>query len=252
MKESRPNFTQIPNWYLDNVAKFNESETKVLLVLFRKIYGWHKEVDRIAISQFMASTGLSNRAIITALQNLEKKGVITRKRTRMGVSYTILEPDQEMKNVHLRSEESSHTKETSTKESSKSHCLQATPSTYKQTKVSSQDHIQLETIVQQEQIFFDEKYVIKYPIQRRHQKQLMKDYSLNEIISLFKTFCTIRQNNKILKGLPILMTSLTHKTIPLIQSSDEFKKRRSAVHKSEEDNLTELNDKFAKMDGLTR
>lgn len=44
--------------------------------IIRKTYGWNKKSDAISISQFQQATGLSRRAVIYAIQNLEAMNLI--------------------------------------------------------------------------------------------------------------------------------------------------------------------------------
>lgn len=96
MKNSlTPNFTQIPNIILDEyLSKLSHAETKVLLYLCRRTYGFHKQSDYISISQICGGittddgtildtgTGLSNKPVIRALKTLEDIGLITSKRSQ--------------------------------------------------------------------------------------------------------------------------------------------------------------------------
>lgn len=95
MKNSlTPNFTQIPNIILDEyLSRLSHAETKVLLYLCRRTYGFHKQGDYISISQICngiktsdgtvldTGTGLSNKPVIGALKKLEEIGLITSKRS---------------------------------------------------------------------------------------------------------------------------------------------------------------------------
>jgi hypothetical protein len=89
MEKLRPNFTQIPNYFLDELmSELSDSELKVLLYIMRRTYGFQKKGDKISISQLQKGitnsdgvqidrgTGLSNRSIINAVRSLEKIGVI--------------------------------------------------------------------------------------------------------------------------------------------------------------------------------
>jgi len=55
------------------------SELKVIMVICRKTFGWHKERDKISITQMMELTGLSNRAAIDAIKKLMARGLIARR-----------------------------------------------------------------------------------------------------------------------------------------------------------------------------
>lgn len=74
-----PNHTQTPNELFDHwLPHLSESELKVLLVIFRKTFGWHKNRDKISISQLMTLTGLGRDAVINAGKTLHQKGIILR------------------------------------------------------------------------------------------------------------------------------------------------------------------------------
>ena len=77
--------TRIANEILEAFCRIfppNGSSARVLLAIIRKTYGWNKKEDRISISQIEEITGLSRRAVIYALQNLEVQRFITVQRQR--------------------------------------------------------------------------------------------------------------------------------------------------------------------------
>lgn len=72
-----PNTTQTPNELFDHwLPHLTGSELKVLLVIFRKTFGWHKVRDRISISQLCHFTGLDREGVIKAGKTLHQKGLI--------------------------------------------------------------------------------------------------------------------------------------------------------------------------------
>jgi phage replication O-like protein O len=74
-----PNYTQVPNVLLDKLAsEMNEAEFRVTMAICRKVLGWHKEKDRISISQLMALTGLSNKGVINGIKDGIERGTIIR------------------------------------------------------------------------------------------------------------------------------------------------------------------------------
>lgn len=90
---SRPNlqgYTAIPNVFFDEVLPQinNMSELKILLAVFRKTYGWVKEIDpntgqpiykledEISYSQFEQLTGLSSTSIATGLTRAQNDGYL--------------------------------------------------------------------------------------------------------------------------------------------------------------------------------
>ena len=82
MKITAPNYTQTPNDLFDYwLPHLKEGELKVLLVIMRKTFGWHKKRDRISISQLMRLTGLSKPSVIDASKSLQDKGIILRDKT---------------------------------------------------------------------------------------------------------------------------------------------------------------------------
>jgi phage replication O-like protein O len=80
MRISAPTYTQTPNDLFDHwLPLLKESELKVILVIMRKTFGWHKKKDKISISQLMEKTGLSRETVIIAAKSLENKGLVIRK-----------------------------------------------------------------------------------------------------------------------------------------------------------------------------
>jgi phage replication O-like protein O len=72
-----PNYTQTPNCLFSHWIKvLKEVELKVLLIIMRKTFGWHKEKDRISLSQLSSLTGCSETNVLNAVRNLIKKGLI--------------------------------------------------------------------------------------------------------------------------------------------------------------------------------
>lgn len=70
-------FTPIPNSILASWAKqYNLAEIRVLMFLAIKLWGWHKTMDRISLSQFEEGTALTRSNVIIAIKSLCKKGVI--------------------------------------------------------------------------------------------------------------------------------------------------------------------------------
>lgn len=79
MRIPPPNYTQTPNDLFDHwLPLLSESELKVLLVIMRKTFGWHKVRDRISNSQLAKFTGMLEETVIKAAKSLHSKGVITR------------------------------------------------------------------------------------------------------------------------------------------------------------------------------
>jgi hypothetical protein len=88
-KKLIPNSTQIPNIILDKIIpRIPEAEGKCLLYICRRTYGFHKEEDRISLSQFTDGikdrdseildygSGLSRPSVVEALKHLVKSGIV--------------------------------------------------------------------------------------------------------------------------------------------------------------------------------
>jgi hypothetical protein len=87
-------YTAIPNIFFDEVLPNinNMSELKILLAVFRKTYGWVKEIDQqtgqpiykledaISYSQFEDLTGLSSSSIATGLTRSQNNGYLEKVR----------------------------------------------------------------------------------------------------------------------------------------------------------------------------
>lgn len=79
MRIMAPCTFQTPNDLVDHwLPQLGEAEVKVLLVVFRKTFGWHKTRDRISTSQLEKLTGLTRTYIIRAGKSLAEKGIILR------------------------------------------------------------------------------------------------------------------------------------------------------------------------------
>ena len=78
-----PNYTQIPNVIIDHwMAFLSPAEFKVLICICRKTFGWKKENDRISLRQIETMTGLSRKGIITNLESLVEKELVTKVKSK--------------------------------------------------------------------------------------------------------------------------------------------------------------------------
>jgi len=86
-----PNHTQIPNSIIDEHMKsLSPAQFKVLIAICRKTIGWHKQSDYISISQIVELAGVSNKTVVGAIKQLEKKGfIVTQKTNRSTTLITI-------------------------------------------------------------------------------------------------------------------------------------------------------------------
>lgn len=77
MKLAPPNYFQTPNDLVDHwLPLLGEAELKVLLLIIRKTFGWHKDRDRISLSQMEKYTGMTRAACCKAINLLIQKGII--------------------------------------------------------------------------------------------------------------------------------------------------------------------------------
>lgn len=91
MSKFMPNFSQVPNAFIDEImVKLPDSSVKMYLLIVRKTKGWSKEVDAISISQFMKFTGKSRPTVVDAIKYLvEAEIVLEHDTTRYGKTYSI-------------------------------------------------------------------------------------------------------------------------------------------------------------------
>ncbi len=96
-----PNSTQIPNVVLDLLnPRLPDTEARVMTYICRRTFGFHKESDRISLSQFIGGikvdgkvkdygSGSGRPAVVEALRNLTKAGAIFCTRDTKGNIYSI-------------------------------------------------------------------------------------------------------------------------------------------------------------------
>lgn len=78
-----PNYTQTPNELFDDwLPKLKMIELKILLVILRKTFGWHKDVAKISREELKKLTGLQSIQISNGTKSLIEKKLI--KKTVIG------------------------------------------------------------------------------------------------------------------------------------------------------------------------
>ena len=78
MSKFIPNSFQVPNALVDELMdKMTGNAFKCLVFVIRKTRGWHKESDRISLSQFQ-SRGMAKNTVIRALDELITLGLLER------------------------------------------------------------------------------------------------------------------------------------------------------------------------------
>lgn len=94
-------WTQTPNFILDNMPNMKPAVFKVCMAVVRKTFGYtdkngaRKVWDRISISQFMEATGLSNRAVIDAVEVAVSSGWIEKRANGQWFDYRVSEQTYE-------------------------------------------------------------------------------------------------------------------------------------------------------------
>ncbi len=81
MKIQAPNYTQSPNVFYDEIFKtLKEGELRVILVVIRQTFGWHKSFDRISLGQLADKTGMERKSVCRSLNSLMEKGLIQKRK----------------------------------------------------------------------------------------------------------------------------------------------------------------------------
>jgi len=96
--------TDIAHEILEALWKINLSpyETRILFYLFRKIYGWHKKRDQIALTQFSNDIGIDRRLIFRTLKSLESKNLIVISQDDGGKTNYQIQKNYEKWNIKTR------------------------------------------------------------------------------------------------------------------------------------------------------
>jgi len=95
-------YTQIPNELFDYLPTLSGAATKILLIVARRTYGWHKSTAHISMQTFEELTGLSRSTVVRSIAELGKAGLLHVQRLQVdGVneinSYEILIPVENSK-----------------------------------------------------------------------------------------------------------------------------------------------------------
>ena len=77
-------YTRVANELLEALARINlcAYETRVLLVIIRKTYGWHKKTDWISLSQLTMSTGIRKAHVCRTINSLVARNIIMRDKNK--------------------------------------------------------------------------------------------------------------------------------------------------------------------------
>lgn len=72
-----PNYTQVPNALLDNMAAMTDTELRCTLALVRKVIGYHKDTPEPAsYTQLMKLTGLSRQGVADGIKAAIERGTV--------------------------------------------------------------------------------------------------------------------------------------------------------------------------------
>ena len=86
-----PNYTQSPNIFFDEWMRVMDcTEFKVVAAILRQTFGWHKDRDRISLSQLETWTGLSRQGVVDGIAAALKRGVIDREPSGNSFTYALI------------------------------------------------------------------------------------------------------------------------------------------------------------------
>lgn len=90
MSYPAPNYTQVPNILLDDhIKKMAEAELRVVLVIVRETFGWHRKQHKISLTQLCQATGLSRQGVLNGIESGINRGIITRTPQGQGYLYEL-------------------------------------------------------------------------------------------------------------------------------------------------------------------
>ncbi len=111
-----PNHTQTPNELFDTHMKdMSEAELKVTLTICRKTFGWHKQTDKISLTQLEKITGMTRTSVSKGVQEGIERGTIERFKAGNSFEYGLVIDEDSTESVPLDSTETIHTKESNNK-----------------------------------------------------------------------------------------------------------------------------------------
>ena len=92
-------YTQLHNELFKYIPFLSGAAVKILLIVARQTYGWHKENAQISLQTFEMQSGLSRSSVVRAIAELVKAELLDVKRIKVGDlneinSYQILLPMQ--------------------------------------------------------------------------------------------------------------------------------------------------------------
>lgn len=80
MKIAAPNYTQVPNIFFDEIMNtLNEGEFRVMSLIMRQTFGWHKSEDWLSLKFISEKTNYDKRSICRILVRLMQKNLVTKR-----------------------------------------------------------------------------------------------------------------------------------------------------------------------------
>lgn len=85
----RPNYTQVPNHFLDEIMTEITSlgELKVTLVVLRATFGWDEPEYLLPLDELQRRTGMARQSVVDGVAKAIERGYVGRRRTRDGFVY---------------------------------------------------------------------------------------------------------------------------------------------------------------------
>lgn len=174
-EEVRPGFTQIPNDLLEKTILFGltKRECQVFFVIVRKTYGWQKDSDLIALSQFVELTGLKKNHVSTTLASLVLKKVITKENKKYSINEDIESWSVDKSKVPKQDKsQNGTTKSPKTVQAKSQNGTKTSPKTVttKETNKLIQKKSLNKRDEEQSEMTFEEEKTAKKPVKRKSKK----------------------------------------------------------------------------------
>lgn len=84
-----PNHTQVPNLVFELIPDMSEKEVKVILIICRETFGWHRNEKKLSLSDLEEKTGLSRQGVISGVKAGMARGLVKRRPRGNGFVYRI-------------------------------------------------------------------------------------------------------------------------------------------------------------------
>lgn len=88
-KIAPPNYTAIPNCIFPLFPEMKEGELRVILVVCRETFGWHRSTKEFSISELMTATGMKRQGTCNGISDALKHGLLERKPTGQSYTYSL-------------------------------------------------------------------------------------------------------------------------------------------------------------------